>query len=306
MKAIRLHQYGGPENLRYDEDVSEPDCAADQVLVDVWATSVNPIDWKVRSGARQKDFPMALPGILGKDVSGVVRAVGADIRTFRVGDRVLGMADATYAERTAVKGTDLAHLPHGVDAVDAAALPLVALTGDQLVREITKVQPGQTVLVSGALGSVGRTAVHVAKKLGARVIAGVRARQLDEAAALGAAGTVALDDEAALRRLGPVDGVVDTVGGDVAARLFELIRDGGRFGYASVLPADVPARYPGVTVGRVFARPDAATVRAFADDVRDGRFHLPIARRLPLREAAEAHALAERGGAGKIVHVVRE
>lgn len=304
MKAIRLYEYGGPEVLKYDEDVPPPALRDDAVLVDAWATSVNPIDWKIRSGARQKDFPLQLPAILGKDVSGVVRAVGRDIRTFRPGDRVLAFANATYAELVAVDGAALTHLPDELDLVDAAALPLVVLTADQLVRLCTKAQAGQTLLVSGALGGVGRAAVHVARKVGATVIAGVRGRQLAQAQSLGVA-TVAIDDDAAIAALPPVDGVADTVGGDTAAKLFGRVKDGGHFGYASVIPEGLTQRNPSVTITRVFARPDASKVREFADDVRDGRFVLPIGRRMPLREAAAAHALAQQGGSGKIVLVVQ-
>jgi NADPH:quinone reductase-like Zn-dependent oxidoreductase len=306
VKAVRLYEYGGPENLRYEEDVPDPALGADFVLVETAATSVNPVDWKIRSGARQKDFPRTLPTILGRDVSGVVRAVGHNIRTFKPGDRVLAYADATYAELVAVEGSTLTHLPDGLNLVDAAAIPLIALTGEQLVRLAARAQPGQTLLVSGALGSVGRAAVHAAKKLGVTVIAGVRGRQLPEARTLGVSDVVAIDDDSAIARLAMVDGVADTVGGETAAKLFGKVRNGGNFGYASVLPDGVPQRNPAVTVTRVFARPDASKVREFADDIRDGRFVVPIARRLPLREASEAHALAQRGGAGKIVLVCRE
>jgi NADPH:quinone reductase-like Zn-dependent oxidoreductase len=305
MKAVRLHEYGGPEVLAFEEDVPEPALGADAVLIEAWATSVNPIDWKIRSGVRQKDFPLQLPAILGRDVSGVVRAVGRNIRTFKPGDRVLAMADATYAELVTVEGAVLTHVPDGVDLIDAAALPLVALTGDQLVRQCTRAEPRQRILVSGALGSVGRAAVHVARKLGAEVIAGVRAGQLAEARTLGV-DAVAIDDDAAIAALPQVDGVADTVGGETAAKLFDRVRDGGRFGYASVLPAEVAQRNPTVTITRVYTRPDASKVREFADDLRDGSFVLPIARRMPLRHAAEAHALAQGGGAGKIVLVCRE
>jgi NADPH:quinone reductase-like Zn-dependent oxidoreductase len=305
VKAVRLHEYGGPEKLRYENDVPDPVLDADSVLVEAWATSVNPIDWKIRSGARQKDFPLQLPAILGMDVSGVVREVGSNIRTFKPGDRVLAMTESTYAGLVAVKGSALAHLPDGVDLVDAAALPLIALTGDQLVRYAARVQPGQTVLVSGALGSVGRAAVHVAKKLGARVIAGVRGKQLPEAKKLGAAESVAIDDDAALTGLAKVDAVADTVGGPTAAKLFSRVKDGGSFGFASVLPEGTDSQNPSVTITRVFARADAAKLREVADDIRDGKFHLPISRRMPLREASEAHALAQGGGAGKIVLVCR-
>jgi NADPH:quinone reductase-like Zn-dependent oxidoreductase len=301
-----LHNYGGPEVLTYEDNVPEPTPDPDSVLVEAWATSVNPIDWKVRSGARQKDFPLTLPAILGRDVSGVVREVGRNIRTFKPGDRVLALTDATYAELVAVEGSILTHLPEGLDLVDSAAIPLVALTGDQLVRLAARAQPGQTLLVSGALGGVGRAAVHAAKKLGLRVIAGVRARQLAEAEELGVTGSVAIDDDSAIAALALVDGVADTVGGATAAKLFGRVKDGGNFGYASALPEGTSAQNPTVTITRVYTKPDASKVREFADDIRDGKFRLPIGRRMPLSQAAEAHALAQAGGSGKIVLVCRD
>lgn len=306
MRAIRYHEYGGPEVLRLDDDVPEPSLTPDSILVEVAAVSVNPIDWKVRSGARQKDFPKRLPAIPGRDVSGIVRALGANIRDFAVGDHVIALADATCADLVALPAADAARLPEGLDPIDAAALPLAVATGEQLVRLSAGVEAGRTVLVSGALGSVGRAAVHAAKRMGAHVIAGVRARQLAEAAELGAADTVALDDEDAIRRLGPVDAVADTVGGQIAARLLASVRPGGRFGYASVLPEGAADRHPDVTVTRVFARPDPQTLRAFAEDARDGRFVIPVSQRLPLGKAAEAQARMEAGGGGKIVLIVRD
>ena len=304
MKAVRIYEYGGPETLKYEIDVPEPSLGADTVLIEAAATSVNPIDWKVRSGSRQKDFPLNFPAILGKDVSGIVRAVGSNIRHFKPGDRVLATADATYAQFVSVQGALLTHLPEGVDLIDAAAIPLVSLTGDQLVRLATRAVRGQTILVSGALGSVGRAAIHTAKKLGARVIAGVRERQLAEVAELGVSHAVAIDDDLAISNLDELDGVADTVGGETAAKLFGKIRNGGRFGYASVFPSEASRTNPTVEVTRVFARPDASKVREFADDIRDGVFSLPISRRLPLRDAAAAHALVQNGGAGKIVLVI--
>ena len=156
MKAVRIYEYGGPEVLRYENGLPDPAVGPGTVLIKSVATSVNPIDWKIRSGARQKDFPLELPAILGKDVSGVVMAVGSAVRDFQPGDRVIAMADATYAEIVAVSAALVTRLPESVDPVDAAAIPLVSLTGDQLVRIATRAEAGQTILVSGALGSVGR------------------------------------------------------------------------------------------------------------------------------------------------------
>ena len=140
MKAIRLYEYGGPENLKFEVDVPEPALTADFVLIETAAASVNPVDWKIRSGARQKDFPLVLPTILGKDVSGVVRAVGSNVRTFKPGDRVLAVAEATYAERVVVEGSLLTHLPDGLDLADSAAIPLVVVDG-RPAREVGGPRP---------------------------------------------------------------------------------------------------------------------------------------------------------------------
>ena len=148
--------------------------------------------------------------------------------------------------------------------------------------------------------------MHTAKKLGVKVIAGVRARRLEEARALGVADVVALDDDSAIAKLPMLDGVADTVGGDTAAKLIAKVKSGGRVGYASVLPDGASNANPLVTITRVYARPDASKVREFADDIRDGKFLLPIGRRLPLRDAGAAHALAQNGGAGKIVLICQD
>src|SRR5271154_2737661 len=205
MKAVVLHEYGGPEQLNFEENVPEPQVSGDTVLIAAAAASVNPIDWKVRSGARQKDFPLSFPAILGRDISGVVRAVGANVKHFKPGDRVLALSNATYAQLVAVDDSIVTHLPDGLDLADAAAIPLISLTGDQLVRLATQVQKGQTLVVTGALGSVGRAAVHAAKKLGAQVIAGVRKKSLTVAESLGVAGVLAVDDDDAVAALGLMD-----------------------------------------------------------------------------------------------------
>ena len=201
----------------------------------------------------------------------------------------------------AVDDSDVTHLPDGVDLADAAAIPLISLTGDQLVRLATNVQKGQVVLVTGALGGVGRAAVHTAKKLGAQVIAGVRGKELEAARSLGVSGVLAIDDDQAIANFALVDAIADTVGGDVAAKLIARIKPGGSFGYATMLPDGAQAKNPTVKTARVNAKPDPSKVREFADDVRDGKFVLPIGRRLPLRDAAEAHRLGEKGGIGKIL-----
>ena len=181
----------------------------------------------------KSSFQSELPAILGRDFSGIVRELGQRVSGFKPGDKVMGLGTKAYAELTVVAAKDLAFVPEKLDLVKAAALPLVTLTGEQLITRGTKIQSGQTVLVSGAVGGVGRSAVWTAKKAGAKVIAGVKKSQLKEAETLGADQVLALDDAAAVEKLGFVDAVADTVGGETAEMLLGKVKQGGVF--ASVL-----------------------------------------------------------------------
>lgn len=299
MNAVRLYEYGPAKNLHYETDVPDPQMADDEVLIATAATSINPVDWKMRSGAAAARFPLTFPAILGRDVSGVVRAIGKDVQGINVGDRVMAFSpnSGTYASLVAIKAVNVTHIPDGLDPIEAAALPLVVLTGDQLVREACALQPDQSVLVTGALGSVGRAAVHSALTLGAKVIAGVRASQVEEAKELGTNGILAMDDEAAIKNMGTVDAIADTTGARATTPLLIHVREGGVCGTVVTPPPDV-SLHPGVRLARIMAHPDPRRVLAFAEDYRDGKFKLPIVRRYALHEVAEAQTFAEKGGTG--------
>ena len=184
MKAIVVHQYGGPEVLKF-EDYPDPVPGAGEVLVRVAAASVNPIDYKRRAGLTNDYYPIHFPGLIGVDMAGTVVKIGPGVEGFSVGDQVFAMADNTYAELCVVKAAILAKVPKGLDLIQAAALPLVTMTGNQLLSA-TGIKAGQTVMVVGAVGNVGRSAVFTAKERGATVIAGVLKRQMDEAKTVGA------------------------------------------------------------------------------------------------------------------------
>jgi len=254
----------------------------------------------MRSGAAQARFPVTFPAILGRDVSGTVRTVGPGVTNFKPGDKVIALGNKAYAELVIVKASDIALLPEGLDLIEAAALPLVTATGEQLVTLGTKIQKGQTILISGAVGGVGRSAVWTAKKAGAIVIAGVRKSQLTEAAELGADSTLALDDDAALQKLGFIDAIADTVGGDTAQKLLAKVKPGGAFGSVLGPPANA-AMHPTIIITPIQAQPDAAKLRTIAEDTLAGHFKIPIDRMLPLEKAAEAQAAAEKGAKGKIL-----
>jgi NADPH:quinone reductase-like Zn-dependent oxidoreductase len=298
MKAVVVHKYGGPEVLKF-EDYPDPVPGAGEVLVRVAAASVNPLDYKRRAGLTDDYYPIHFPGLIGVDMAGTVVKIGPGVEGFSVGDQVFSMADNTYAELCVVSAAILAKVPKGLDLIQAAALPLVTITGNQLLSA-AGIKAGQTVLVAGAVGNVGRSAVFTAKERGATVIAGVLKRQVDEARTAGADQAVATDDDTAIANLPPLDAVADTVGGRTAEKLIAKVKPGGVFATVLRAPQNA-AKYPDVKVAPVFSKFDRKALEFMAEAVRDGKLVIPISETLPLRQAAEAQAAAEKGVAGKIL-----
>ena len=267
----------------------------------VAAASVNPIDCKRRAGLTKDFYPMTFPGLIGVDVAGTVAKIGPGVEGFSVGDQVFAMADNTYAELCVINAAILAKIPKGLDLIQAAALPLATTTGNQLLSA-TEIKASQTVMVVGAAGNVGRSAVFTAKARGAAVIAGVLKRQMDEAKTVGADQVVATDDDTAMANLRPLDAVADAVGGRISEKLIAKVKPGGVFASVLGVPQNA-AKYPSVKPVFVFSKFDRKTLQFMAEAVRDGKLVIPISRKLPLSEAAEAHVAAEKGGVGKILLV---
>lgn len=295
MKAAVIENFGDPSKLQI-EDVNEPAVGPGEVRVRVRATSINPIDWKIRSGATRGRIDVDLPAILGRDLAGEVEQVGPGVTGFSKGQRVMALANGTYAELATAKADVLAPIPDKLSFEQAAALPLVVTTGAQLMERVIKIQGDQRVLVLGALGGVGRSAVHVALEHGATVLAGVRRSQMEEARTLGAHEVIAIDDEKELEKLRDLDAVADTVGGPTAERALRTLRDGGVFGTVVTPPKGAEER--NVRVERMLAQPDASRLYELADDAARGSFRIPIAKVLPLDRVREAHQEAESGHAG--------
>lgn len=302
MKAVVLQEFGGVDKLKL-ENVEDPSVGSGEVLVRVRATSVNPVDWKIRSGATKGRIDVPLPAILGRDLAGEVVQVGEGVSGFTKGQRVMALTQHTYAELATASAEVVAQIPEGLDFKHAAALPLVVTTGSQLIERAVKVEPGQTVLVLGAVGGVGRTAVYVAQQHGAKVIAGVRKNQVQEAKSLGVDRVMVTDQGNELSELHGLDAVADTVGGEVATQALATLKEGGVFG--SVLGAPKGAEKYKVRVHAFMAQPDASRLRELAQDAAQGKFVIPIAKTLPLEQVREAHTEAEEHKVdGKIVLLV--
>jgi NADPH:quinone reductase-like Zn-dependent oxidoreductase len=299
MRAIVLPAYGPASALEL-RTLPDPSPGPGEVAVRMAGASINPVDWKQRSGAAQARMPLHFPAILGRDVSGTVTAVGDGVASPAVGARVLGLVfGGTYAEIVVAKAESLALVPEKLDLADAGALPLVLLTGAQLVEQALDARAGEVVLVTGATGSVGRVAVFAAKGRGAKVYAGVRAKHRAAAEKLGADAVVALDDDADVGKLPALDGIADTVGGATTQKLLGKVKAGGRIG--SVVGEPPGAKERGLAVRAFMARPDSKRLAELAQAVADGKLVIPITERLPLAEAARAQEIAEKGGGGKVL-----
>ena len=298
MKAVLLRGYGDVSQLSY-EDVPEPLAAAGEVLVKTIAVSINPIDWKLRRGDLKEMMPLEFPTILGRDLSGEVVALGEGVKGLKVGERVFGLVNRSYAEYVVCKPVDLARTPENLDGIDAAALPLVLLTGSQVIEVGVRPRPGEIILITGAIGGVGRTAVHVAKQHGAHVIAGVRSSQRAEAEGLGADRVIALDDEKEIAALPELDAVADMVGHETIDRILLRIKKNGVL--ATVLGAPPSAEGRDLRVVSIWAQPDSVRLEELGREVARGLFSIPISKRFELSQIREAQQLAEKGGIGKIV-----
>ena len=298
MKAVLLRGYGDISQLSY-EDVPEPLAAAGEVLVKTIAASINPIDWKLRRGDLKEMMPLEFPTILGRDLSGEVVALGEGVDGLKVGERVFGLVNRSYAEYVVCKPVDLARTPENLDGIDAAALPLVLLTGSQVIEVGVRPRPGEIILITGAIGGVGRTAVHVAKQHGAHVIAGVRSSQRVEAEGLGADRVIALDDLKEIADLPELDAVADMVGHETIDRILPRIKKNGVL--ATVLGAPPSAEGRDLRVVTIWAQPDSVRLEELGREVARGVFSIPISKRVKLSQIREAQQLAEKGGIGKIL-----
>ncbi|RKG98209.1 NADP-dependent oxidoreductase [Corallococcus carmarthensis] len=300
MKAVVLKGYGDVDVLAVQE-MPEPKVGPGEVKVRVTAASINPVDWKIRRGDMKGRMDLKFPTILGRDVSGEVVEVGTGVEAFEPGDRVMGLVNAGYAQTVVAPTEAWAKVPDQLDLKDAAALPLVTLTGVQLIEEHVRPSQGDTVLVTGALGGVGRSAIFAARARGAKIWAGVRKTQVAEARKLGVDGVVALDDPKDVAKLPTLDAVADTVGGDAVAVVLDKVKHGGTVG--SVVGEPKGAKEKGLVVRSFMAHPDAHRLAQIGESAAKGDLVIPISRTFKLDDAREAQKVAEQSGVGKVLLV---
>jgi NADPH:quinone reductase-like Zn-dependent oxidoreductase len=307
MKAVYIERHGGPEELKFG-DLPDPAAAPGEVVVDIHAASVNGADWKVRAGGSYT--PARFPHILGRDFSGVVSSVGADVTDFRSGDPVFGVSEANrescYAEKVAIKAAIVARKPANLSHVEAAAVALVGLTAVVSIEGSLQLKPGETVLIQGGAGGVAAFAIQLAKHLGARVITTTSPANLAYVRDLGADEVIDYTKEDFTKLVSGCDAVFDTVGGEVALRSFAVLKPGGRAAFIAS-GAQAP-QSPRADVQSL--RPNAARDRRHLERivalVTSGAVRVPEIKTFALAQAAEALKVSEgRHFRGKLVLTVR-
>jgi len=303
VKASFFRRYGGPEVLEYGE-LPDPAPRAGELLVEIHAASINAADWKMRSG--HYGAAVSFPHIPGRDFSGVVVSSGAH---FQPGDAVFGVCEVpregAYAEKIAIREAIVARKPEELSHVQTAAVALIGLTALVSLEDTLKLKRGETILIQGGAGGVGGFAIALAKHLGARVIATASAANHDYVRKLGADEVIDYRTQDFTKIVKGVDAVFDTVGGDVTAKSFAVLRQGGRLASVAV-GAAAPSPRPDVTSLRPKVDRDRAHLDRVAALVTQGAVPLPEITEYPLAKAGEAHRVSEgRHLRGKLVLRVR-
>ncbi len=300
MKAVRIAQYGGSGQLKYEE-VPLPGIGPNQVLAKVRYAGLNPIDWKIRDGQMKNFRPVSFPLTLGQDFAGEIVAVGGDSGHFRTGERVFGFGEGTYAEFTAAAITLIAAIPEKMDFAVAAALPTAGITALQAIRDYVQPKPGTRILIHGAAGAVGSFATQIAKVWGAQVIGTASGEDIVYLRSLGHVQVVDYKNER-FESVGQVDAVLDLVGGETATRSFAVVKKGGAIvSTVGAVNAELAAQ-AGIRGVNMVSKGNAADLSELAGLVERGDVKPRMGEVFPLEQAREAQDASQQGRAkGKIL-----
>src|SRR5215467_4793415 len=286
MKAVVAHEYGAPEVLKFEE-VPRPEPNDDEALVRVIASSVNPADPLTLSGKYAKEFGTHLPLIAGYDIAGVVEKTGANVTKLKVGDAVYGYPTfgGGWADYTTVKEWEVSAKPRSLNYVEAAAVPMGALTAWQSLVDVAKLQPGQTILIHGGSGGVGSFAVQIAKARGAKVIATASTANQDLLKQLGADVAVDYTKTKFEDVARDVDAVLDPVGKETLARSYGVVKRGGIVMSLVALPDRAELAKRGIHGAAISVHPDAGDLAEIAALIDAGKIKPIVTQILPLSEA---------------------
>ncbi|HEX3970982.1 MAG TPA: NADP-dependent oxidoreductase [Stellaceae bacterium] len=307
MKAVVMATHGGPDVLRYG-DAPDPVASAGEVVVDIHAATVNAADYKVRQGGSYGKI--VFPHILGRDFSGVVSALGDGVTDLKIGDAVFGVTDqgkeGAYAEKIAIKAAIIAKKSPKLSHEEAAAMALTSLTAIWALEDTAKLKRGERILVQGGAGGVAGFAIQLAKYIGAEVITTASARNHDYVKKLGADRVIDYQKEDFAKAVADCDVVFDTVGGEVRAGCYQVLKPGGRLVWIAGAPEGFKVPRGDVETLRPAVLRDRAHLERMNALVDAGAVWPPAITRYKLQDAAEAHRISEsRHLQGKLVFVVR-
>ena len=299
IKAVRIAQYGGSEQLRFEE-APLPEIGPGQVLAKVRYAGVNPVDWKIREGHRKQVSPASFPLTLGQDFAGEI-VTDVESGPFRTGERVFGFGEGTYAEFTAAPITLIAAIPEKIDFAVAAALPTPGVTALQAIRVYVQPKPGSRILIHGAAGSVGSLAIQIAKLWGAQVIGTASGDDVVYLRALGHVQVVDYKQER-FETVGQVDAVLDLIGGETATRSFAVVKKGGvMVSTVGAANAELAAQ-AGIRAVNMVSKGNAADLSELAGLVERGEVKPRMGEVFRLEQAREAQDASQQGRAkGKIL-----
>ncbi len=305
MKAARIHAYGAPSEIRIEE-APLPTLNDDDVLIRVVATSVNPVDWKIRKGYLKAMIPYEMPLIMGWDVSGIIEKTGPAVTKFKPGDTVYSRPDiarnGAYAEYVAVRESEVAFKPATISHVEAASLPLVSITAWEALFTTAGLAKGQRVLIHAGAGGVGSIAIQLAKAKGAHVTATASAGKAALVRSLGADEVIDYHAQDFSTVARDMDVVFDTVGGEVQDKSWAVLKPGGMLVSITAEPSEDRAKAEGKRAGFVFIGPNAPILTDLAGMVDLGLVRPLIAAEFGLNDTAKAQEFSETGRAtGKIV-----
>jgi NADPH:quinone reductase-like Zn-dependent oxidoreductase len=292
MKAVRIAQYGGSEQLKYEE-APVPQIGPGQVLARVRYASVNPIDWKIREGARKQTSPASFPLTLGQDFAGEI-VMSGDSGRFQTGERVFGFGEGTYAEFTAAANNYVAAIPEKIDFAAAAALPTSGVTALQAIRDYVQPKPGTRILIQGAAGGVGSFATQIAKLWGAQVIGTASGEDVVYLRSLGHVQVIDYKRER-FESVGQVDAVLDLIGGETATRSIAVVKRGGVMVSAVGAANAELAAQAGIRAVNMRSTGSAADLSEVAGFVERGEVKPRMGGVFPLEQAREAQDAGQHG-----------
>ena len=310
MKAVVIHEYGGPEVLKY-EDVPQPEPKQDQLRIHVIAAGVNPVDGMIRSGMFDKEGRRAFPVILGGDISGVVEKVGSNITKFKSGDPVFAYVSLDnsggYAQYAVVTEREAAPKPKSLTYVEAAAVPIVALTAWQALIDTAKLKAGQTVLIHGGSGGVGSFAIQIAKSHGAKVIATASTANQELLKQLGADVAIDYTKQNFENIAKDVDVVLDSIGKDTLARSYGVVKKGGIIVSLVARPDPAELAKHGIRGEALSVDPNSDELSEIGKLIDEKKINVIVSQTFPLSEARKAQEQVATGHTrGKIVLKVAE